>query len=400
MPKIELKKKWWLTCKPKEIKGAELEKVLGQIEQAAEDKRAAALSALPPAIAKACKELDKNKHKDLLKDLAALEKLADSEMARLQAAVRQQAKAQQESEADAGDDETPPDKLFDVELHRQTIKRALKQPLVFAFAIASKPEACVLALSVRGNPLTFARLAKAESNVPKVACGTLQAAAEDLRKLVLTLAGTPVSGIVKSLRAYLQKNKITVFRKISVIVDGKEAEAESLEEETPGSAAAPGEMPAPAPPVEEASEPPPTPKQLEVLEDRRREFKKARTAWVAVKERAEMDLEKVKDGARDAYLADAEQFPKIVAGCKEIDTILDNLDDELRDLLDQYASTPLRQQKKLLTLAASAKEILDRYLKFVSGSPLMKAIDEKEFADVAVHAPVMKALTVLRRTLS
>ena len=126
----------------------------------------------------------------------------------------------------------------------------------------------------------------------------------------------------------------------------------------------------------------------------------ARAAWVSVKARAEQDLEKVKDGVRMAYVADSEQFPKIVAGCEEIDSILDNLDDELRDTLDRYASTPVRAQDKLATLAATAIEVLDRYHHYVAGNPVMRAIDEKEFADVTVHAPVMKALGDLRKALA
>lgn len=139
---------------------------------------------------------------------------------------------------------------------------------------------------------------------------------------------------------------------------------------------------------------------MAALEDRRRDFKNARRAWVTVKAQAEEDLEKVKDGARMEYLADADQFPKIVNGCKEIDTILDNLDDQLRDTLDQYASTPLRNQTKLHTLAATATEILDRYIRYVEANPIMKAIDSKEFADVAIHAPIKKALADLRNALS
>jgi hypothetical protein len=149
----------------------------------------------------------------------------------------------------------------------------------------------------------------------------------------------------------------------------------------------------------EADAVPPTPQQLEVLEDRRKQFKRARAAWVTVKNSAEADLEKVKDGVRIAYAADAEQFPKIVAGCKEIDAILDNLDDELRDTLDQYASTPLRHQQKLHALADTAKQALDRYQRYVASNSVMRAIDEKEFADVVVHAPVLKALADLRKAL-
>jgi peptidoglycan hydrolase-like protein with peptidoglycan-binding domain len=156
----------------------------------------------------------------------------------------------------------------------------------------------------------------------------------------------------------------------------------------------------PSEPGADATAKPPTEQELAALEDRRRDFKKARAAWVAVKTKAEEDVEKVKDGARMAYLADAEQFPKIVKGCKDIDAILDNLDDELRDTLDQYASTPLKNQTKLHSLAATATEILDRYCGYVESNPVMKAIDNKEFADVTIHAPIMKALADLRKALS
>ncbi len=145
---------------------------------------------------------------------------------------------------------------------------------------------------------------------------------------------------------------------------------------------------------------PPTKKEVEVLEDRRRDLKKARAAWVAVKIKAEADLEKVKEGARQAYMADADQFPKVAQGCKDIDAILEHLDDDLRDTLDQYVSTPVKNQTKLVGLAGEAVEILDRYQKFVGSSPLMKAIDKKEFADVTIYAPVMKALGDLKKALS
>jgi hypothetical protein len=141
-------------------------------------------------------------------------------------------------------------------------------------------------------------------------------------------------------------------------------------------------------------------KEFEVLEDRRRDLKKARAAWVAVKTKAEEDLEKVKEGARREYMADANQFPRIVQGCKSIDDILDNLDNELRDTLDQYASTPVKNQSKLVGIAAGANEILGRYLDFVGDNPLMKAIDMKEFADVTIHAPVLKALKDLKKALA
>jgi len=248
------------------------------------------------------------------------------------------------------------------------------------------------------------RLAREHSGSPKGCCGHAQAAEDDTTTLTLSLDGPLVSGLARTLRRYFQAQKITVFRKIRVLVDGEEAESDTSDEEAPAepavaSASAPAAAPKSTPPPELPSAPP-TAKELEALEDRRRDFKKARAAWVAVKIKAEMDLEQVKDGAHTAYLADAKQFPKIVKGCKDIDVILDNLDDELRDTLDQYASTSLKNQNKLRSLAGTATEILDRYRAYVADNELMKAVDMKEFADVTVHAPVMKALDDLRKALS
>jgi hypothetical protein len=154
----------------------------------------------------------------------------------------------------------------------------------------------------------------------------------------------------------------------------------------PGNAAAPG--------AREAIE------QRKLKADRRSAVKQARAAWVAAKAQAEADLEKVKDGARMQYLHDADQYPKVEQGCKDIDAVLDHLDDELRDTLDQYAATALHDDRKLATLGHAASEVLDRYLRYVAKDPVLRAMDQKEFADVAVHAPIMKALSTLRKALA
>jgi hypothetical protein len=399
MSRVELTKKWWNTNRPKDVKGPELEKALAAVEQCEGESRVAALAAVPGVIARVSKGLDKKAQKDLLKSLDDLSALAVAEAKKALAEAKAQAEAASKAKAESpvkDEEETPEDKLFDPDFLRNVLKRAIRMPLVFAFAIGSKPEQCALALNVRGNPKNLLRLAKARSGSPRGCCGHAQAAEDDPKTLTLSLEGPLVSGVARTLRRYFQAQKITVFRKIRVLVDGEEAETDTGEEETPAEAASASASAATSggPPE------PPTAQEMEALEDRRREFKKARAGWVAVKIKAEVDLEKVKDGARTAYLADAKQFPKIVQGCKDIDSILDNLDDALRDTLDQYASTSLKNQNKLRALAATAVEILDRYRTYVAGNEVMKAIDMKEFADVTVHAPVMKALDDLRRSLS
>lgn len=414
MKKIELTRKWWNETKPDGVRGLELEQALITIEQAEGEKSEAALNALPSAVSKVARTLDKRAHKDLLKSLDALLILADKELVRIIEERQEDARATQRDQEDSEAEEVqekveeiPEDQLFTAEAARRTIRRAFHMPIVFAFALQSKPEGCVLGLQARGNPARLLRLARTRSGSMRGCCGYAQADANDPKTLVLSLEGPPISGVGRAMRIYLQTIGIRLFTKLKVMVDGQRAELEAEGDEIE-SRSVPGSPPPPdpAPLDRDSSEPrveprplPPTAAELEMLQDRRRLFKKARSAWVSIKAKAEMDLEEVKDGARRAYMADPSQFPKIVEGCKAIDDILDNLDDELRDTLDRYASTPLTNQTKLRSLAAAAETVLDRYLAYVESNTVMKAIDRREFANVTIHAPIMKALKDLRRAM-
>lgn len=416
MSKVELKKKWWIGVKPKTVKGAELEKALALIESTEDEKLAAALATLKPALAKARAEL--KGQKDLLKDLDTLESMAEAEAKKVQAelvkakaAAAKAAEKEKEKEktkdddAEDEDEESAGEKLFDPDLHRTTLKRASRQALPFAFVVSNKAEVRALALGVRGMPKSMGRKAKERGEGAKVVFGHLQAAPGEATKLLISLEDCPnVPGAAKQLRLYLKQNKISLYKKFAILLNGQEQEVDEDDEAgAEATAEAGGAGPSPATGAAAAAgaaQAAHAQQEQQVLEDRRREFKRARAAWVAAKVRAEQDLEKVKDGAKMAYMADVQQWPKVVAGCKAIDDILDNLDDELRDTLDQYASTPLRNQKKLEELATTASEVLERYQRFVAGNALMRAIDEKEFADVEVHAPVTKALADLRKALA
>src|SRR5258705_13986530 len=112
--KLELTRKWWITNRPKEVKGAELEKALTAIEQAEDGDRPAALAAVSGAMARAVRELDKKEHKDLLKALDSLDALAESARkkaeAEAKAATQAKAKAgQKEKEDEEGEEEETPE---------------------------------------------------------------------------------------------------------------------------------------------------------------------------------------------------------------------------------------------------------------------------------------------------
>src|ERR1051325_6150202 len=98
MSKVELTKKWWNTNRPKDVKGAELERVLATLEQAKEAARLTALASSPGAIARITKELDKKADKDLLKALETLEAISDAEKKKAEAELKAAEKAKADAE--------------------------------------------------------------------------------------------------------------------------------------------------------------------------------------------------------------------------------------------------------------------------------------------------------------
>ena len=141
------------------------------------------------------------------------------------------------------------------------------------------------------------------------------------------------------------------------------------------------------------------PEELAKAVDNRKAFKKARELWVKTRDKAVEDLEQVKQGARNAYMDDLEQFPVVQRKLGDLDEILDNLNDDLRVTLDAYVSTPLRNQQKMQELADEAKQLLGGYMSYVQKSPLLDGIDQKEFANVTMKAPLLKALKQLERAI-
>jgi len=223
MSRVELRKKWWIASRPRNVKGAELERALAQLEESGEDKRAAALDALLPAIARTCKELDELVHERLITELGALATLAKAEARKLVAAAKNKAATENaKAKRDAEDPESKEDRLFDPEIHRHTLKRALRQDLVFAFAVGSKAEERVLALAARGNPAAFARLTKARAGGARVCFGRAHAAPGEPATLILILENARTPGTEKAVVAYLREHRISLFRKI--LVKGQDEE--------------------------------------------------------------------------------------------------------------------------------------------------------------------------------
>ncbi len=212
-------------------------------------------------------------------------------------------------------------------------------------------------------------------------------------------AGEPPQ-IQKLGRLFLRSDKGLKFRKLKLILPGGQT-LEDTEPDTEDENGAPqagnGQAAAAGAGAAAGNGAPATEAQQENL---RKEFKQARAKWVVVRKKADQDIEAVKDGVRDHYLTDPVQFPIAMKKIKELDQIMDNLNDDLRDALDAYVSTPLKQQDRLRETADNARQLLEKFTKYVETSQLLDAVDAKEFANVQIKAPMMTAMRELARTIA
>src|SRR5262245_39142199 len=128
--KPQLSKKWWMSSKPGEIKGADLERALANAEKAlleqqrkgdpaAIDTALAALGALNSAVSKTIKnECDKKKHKELITVMEKYDGLIEAETKGLEKAKG----ALSDGPSSGEEEEEDENKLFDKEYLYKMIK--------------------------------------------------------------------------------------------------------------------------------------------------------------------------------------------------------------------------------------------------------------------------------------
>jgi hypothetical protein len=401
--KPEISKKWWTSEKPDDIKGVDLEKSLTKAEKALADEEKKSdertiddclksLKDLESTVDKTIKkECDKKKHKDVISVLEKYFAMIKAENGRLSELVKKAAKggaaeANGEKDGEAeGEDEDEKGVLK--EEYRDRMIKVLRggKEVNFCFGLNKQaPEQSKLVLCIKRKPERLQKILKQTGDFSNRLM-TFGVATGDGKVLQFTLSddAKEPSQIAKLAKAYLKSDKSLKFKKLRVVAGGEtfEEDMPDSEGEDAGNAATGADAEAKA-------------------ENLRKEFKQARSRWVAVRNKAEHDLEVVKDGVRDHFLHDAEQFPIAMNKMKELDDIFEHLNHDLRDALDAYVSTPLKQQDILHQKAETARQLLERYTKYVDDSPLLAAIDHKEFADVEIQRPMLSAMRDLAKTIA
>lgn len=445
--------------KPAEVKGAKLSSALKEAQKALADEKkkkddASAMESCLNAIQSAAKaasetikkECDAKKHKDLVTALKKFDTTCKSEVKRLEDAIKKAGSAAGDDEdGEVNDDELFGPKLFKECIKKAKLKSSTEDGVSFCFAVHKKAEDCKLVLMKKKKFFTqvFKRVYKIAKEKPemglkrpKMTYGAGYRDAEERDTLVLHIADgapTEIAGMARKLEKWRKryKQELLPFKNLTMRMpngqplemtpdpdeeeetatsgEGAQQEAGQQEQENAPAATQTAQGGGQAQ-TQQATETPGEnqtadtqavgPVDENAIENKRKEFKKARRAWQTVKEKAIQDLEAVKDGIRDYYLDDPEQFKVATGKLGQLDAIMDNLNDDLRDVLDKYVSTPKSRQAELERLGDEATSIVDRFLKYASQDKLLNAVDQKEFAEVEVKKPIEKALKDLVKTLA
>ncbi|MDC0935914.1 hypothetical protein OAS39_06485 [Pirellulales bacterium] len=400
------------------------------------------------------KECDAKKHKDVITALKKFDSNCAAEIKRLQDAVK--AAGGDDDDGDVSDGDLFSQKMFKDCIKKAKLKSSTEDGVSFCLGVHKKAEDCKLVFMKKKKfaMQIFKRVVKVAKDQPelglkrpKMTYGAAYRDAESKETLVLHIvdgAPTEIPGMARKIEKWRKKFKqdLLPFKELSIRgpsgkplemtpdpdEDGENADtAQGAAQEAPAETQAetqevqpgedqgqtqevgPGENAGETQEVQ-PGEDQPTPAEGEAgegaaqpdVEDLRKELKKCRQEWQQTKEQCIQNIEAVKDGIRNHYLDDPQLFKEATSKLGQLDAIMDNLSDDLRDVLDKYVSTPRSRSGDLETHRNRAKELVSNFLQYAGNDPLLNAIDEEtELADanLKVKEPVEKSLRNLLKTL-
>ncbi len=125
---------------------------------------------------------------------------------------------------------------------------------------------------------------------------------------------------------------------------------------------------------------------------------KARLEWNAARQHAISELRRLKEILREVYEGDAEEEAALNNSFQRLDSMIEQMTEELGDSLDDVLNADLAQRPALAKLA---KAILSRFTNFVESDEIMSVIDDNEYApDMIVAQPLRDKLSDISTALA
>jgi hypothetical protein len=264
------------------------------------------------------------------------------------------------------------DRITDEQAIKRLLKKAEEEPINFAFGLGTDPAKHVLAMHLLKNPKKMFETVKADG---KLKAGTWGTARVEDKILILNIV-KKCPGLAKNVKLFL-KDKPWKQKKPRILFEGQD-----ITEEEEGAMAGEGaQAGGPATlPVEKA-----------------KTFTQAAAAWSKTRDLVQQELKKLQTSILTKF-KDVPDVKKLAGSVKQLDGILDKLDDRLTRTLTQAAGAPDAGQATEKQREANA--IIKEYAAYVSRDPLLKSIDQNPFVKLNVHRTLSSALKAIAEKMA
>ena len=126
-------------------------------------------------------------------------------------------------------------------------------------------------------------------------------------------------------------------------------------------------------------------------------YAKSRLAWLAARNKAASDIEKLRGEIVATYQADGLAAELDQAYRNRVAPVLATLDESLADTLD--AATKEADAGKRAALVAEAKATIDKYSQFLASETLFADLDENPFVPLAIRTTIGGTLAALAKAI-
>ena len=126
-------------------------------------------------------------------------------------------------------------------------------------------------------------------------------------------------------------------------------------------------------------------------------YVKARSAWLATRQKVEGDIGKLHEGLATAF-KDHGKLADLQSGFQaRVEKVLSQLDEQLAHKLDAAANaTDGAEHAKLI---GEAKQAMQRYQSVIASDSTLKEIDANPFVAVSIQKTLSATLSVLSKTI-
>ena len=457
--------RWWKGSQPKGLKSAsglesalkDYETAKGKLESTGEDTDAkvayTALSGIDKAVKPVVAEASKAKSDEMTATVDCLKKFD-----RLYAAERNWI----EEHTEASDDGA----FGDPEVYHAYLLTMLKRlrssgEMNFGFVLGKKPEDHRLALHKSKSSKGLANILVKQTGIHQMTWGIARPDEERGGLLVLTLEGRVLPGMGKKAGRMLKKFKPLPFKKLALVVDGKE-ELEDLEApddgiddddlETTGETQQDGrdgqaltrELAELVRRIQGVTDPAlkgdlarmatqanALLRSNNLLEARQRidelrsgldqapanpqpgngagnagnagggastvTYAKSRLAWLAARKKVESEIDKLRSEIVATYKDDGIADQLELTFRSRVAPVLTSLDESLADTLDEVANATDPTQRA--RLVAEAKAIMQRYQGYLSSESLIADLDNNPFVPLSIQQTISATLSALDKAV-